>query len=309
MINVYSVSTSCEKGVKKSNQDFVMLKDNFGIECDAHGGFRHRQVSFLAIESIRKMQKAGLDVTSGDFAENITTEGIDLCGLRVGDTLNIGDVAFIISQLGKVCHNKCSIYYQAGDCVMPKEGVFAIVKGSGKIKPGDKITLSRKSELTSAVITLSDKGSRNERVDTTGPRIIDTIKKRLKASFIRYDLIPDEKGELRSLLIDLSDTQKFDLIITNGSTGISPRDIAPDVTEDVIDKKLPGFEEAMRSGSFEKTPHALISRAVCGVRNESFILNLPGSPSGARENLEIVLPAIPHAIKKLQGDKTDCAKN
>ena len=308
-MKVYSVSVSDTKGVRKVNQDSVTLVDNFGIESDAHGGFKHRQVSFLAIESIKKMQKIGLNVTSGDFAENITTEGIDLCGLRVGDVLKIGDVKFIISQLGKICHHKCSIYYQAGDCVMPKEGVFAIVKGSGKINPDDEITLLRKSELTAAVITLSDKGSRGERVDITGPEVIGIIKKKLKTSFVRYELIPDEKEELRSLLIDFSDVQKLDLIITNGSTGLSPRDIAPDVTEAIIDKRLPGFEEAMRMGSFKKTPHALISRAICGVRNDSFILNLPGSPSGARENLEIVLSAVPHAIKKLQGDKTDCAKN
>jgi len=307
MGKIYSISVSKKKGVKKSNVDFAKILNDFGIEGDAHGGKWHRQISFLAKESIDKMVKLGLNVKSGDFAENITTEGIDLCKLEVGSRLVINDIEFTISQKGKICHHRCAIYYQAGDCIMPKEGIFATVKGNGEIKVGDKIDILPKKGFTAAVITLSDKGSKGEREDITGKDIIDFLYKNFELSFVRYEMIPDEKSILENMLADFSDMQKFDLIITNGSTGISPRDIAPDVTEKLIHKRLPGFEEAMRMESFKKTKHAIVSRAVCGTRNNSLIINLPGSPKGAIENLEVIYEAIPHTIKKLQGDKSDCA--
>lgn len=143
MPTVKAVSISEKKGQKKRNVDSVVLKEDFGIEGDAHAGPGIRQVSLLAIESIKKIQDKGLDVDAGDFAENITTEGIDLLSFRIGDKIVIGnDAALEISQIGKVCHTRCSIYYQAGDCVMPKEGVFAKVLKSGTIKPGDEIVNS-----------------------------------------------------------------------------------------------------------------------------------------------------------------------
>lgn len=136
---VLIVSTSKEKGQKKKNVSFVELKENFGILGDAHAG-SDRQVSLLAVESIEKMINKGLKVGPGDFAENITTKGIDLLNLRLGDKVSIGeDVILQISQIGKVCHTRCNIYYQAGDCVMPKEGIFARVLSGGKIIVNDKV--------------------------------------------------------------------------------------------------------------------------------------------------------------------------
>ncbi len=309
MGTVKSISISEKKGTKKINVESAEVIDNFGIKNDAHAGFMHRQVSFLAIESIEKMRKQGLDVKSGDFAENITTKGIELCSFKPGDILKINDIEFIISQMGKVCHHRCAIYFQAGDCIMPKEGIFAVVRGNGIIKPGDKIEYIPKNKMNAAVITLSDKGSKGEREDITGVKIMEYLNNNMDLSFIRYDMIPDEKTQLENLLKELTDRQEIDIIITNGSTGIAPRDIAPDVTAKIVEKRLPGFEEAMRMESFKVTPHALISRAVCGTRNRSFILNVPGSPKGAIENLSVVIKAIPHTVKKLQGDKTDCAVN
>lgn len=307
MGKVYSVSTSEKKGMRKTNRDEVELLNDFGINGDAHAGKWHRQVSFLAKESIEKMVSLGLNVKSGDFAENITTQGVDLCKHPVGTVFRIKDMDFILSQKGKICHNKCAIYYQAGDCVMPKEGVFAVVRGNGKIKPGDELEVVPKQALSVAVITLSDKGSKGEREDLTGKQVIDYVKSKIQTSFIRYEMIPDEKRILEDMLVDFADMQEFDIIITNGSTGIAPRDIAPDVTEKIIHKRLPGFEEAMRMESFKKTKHALISRAIAGTRKNSFIINLPGSPKGALENLDAVFDAIPHAVAKLQGDPSDCA--
>ncbi len=138
---IKAVSISKEKGIKKTNVDEVQLKENFGIIGDAHAG-SSRQVSLLACESIQKMKDKGLKVGSGDFAENITTEGIDLLSLKVGDKLKAGTEAILeISQIGKVCHTRCNIYYQAGDCVMPKEGIFARVLKGGVIKTGDEIII------------------------------------------------------------------------------------------------------------------------------------------------------------------------
>lgn len=139
--HVVSVNISETKGSRKKGTERILLREHFGIEGDAHASEKwHRQVSLLALESIEKMRKQGLDVHPGDFAENITTTGIDLPALPVGTRLRIGeDVEVEVSQIGKVCHDRCAIYHQAGDCVMPKEGIFAKVLKGGTAKKGDSI--------------------------------------------------------------------------------------------------------------------------------------------------------------------------
>ncbi len=140
---IKSISTSSKKGSKKKNVQIAVLKEDFGIVGDAHGG-SERQVSLLAAESIEKMRNKGVDVNSGDFAENITSSGIDLMKLKLGSHLKIGKFALLeITQIGKVCHNRCKIYYQVGDCVMPKEGIFAKVLKGGVIKPKDRLEVVR----------------------------------------------------------------------------------------------------------------------------------------------------------------------
>ncbi|MEW6418458.1 MAG: MOSC domain-containing protein [Nitrospirota bacterium] len=141
---VVSINISDKKGVRKRPIKEAVIKKDFGIKGDAHASSNwHRQVSLLAIESIKKMQTLGLKVIPGDFAENITTEGIDLLKLPIGTRLTIGkNVEAEVSQLGKECHNRCSIYYQAGDCIMPTEGIFVKVLKSGKVKEGDVISVS-----------------------------------------------------------------------------------------------------------------------------------------------------------------------
>lgn len=137
---VLAVSISEKKGERKHNKGSALLKKDFGIVGDAHSGTKNRQVSLLASESIEKMRAKGLNVGPGDFAENITTKEIDLLSLKLGDKLRIGKGALLeVSQIGKVCHTRCSIYYQAGDCVMPREGIFVRVLKGGFIKPGDEI--------------------------------------------------------------------------------------------------------------------------------------------------------------------------
>jgi MOSC domain-containing protein YiiM len=139
---VLAVNISEDKGTKKTNVQVCSLLKDFGLKSDAHGGPWHRQVSLLANESIEKMRVMGLNVGYGDFAENITTEGIDLVHLPIGTEILIGNSAILrVTQIGKECHGRCTIYYQAGDCVMPKEGIFAEVVTEGEVKVGDEIII------------------------------------------------------------------------------------------------------------------------------------------------------------------------
>ncbi len=139
---IIAVNTSVNKGERKKNVGCAELLPGLGLAGDGHAGFAHRQVSLLAMESIEKMRAKGLDVGPGDFAENLTTEGIDLVSLPVGTRLKVGDALLEVSQIGKECHTRCAIYYQAGDCVMPKEGIFAIVVAGGPVTVGDKLEVA-----------------------------------------------------------------------------------------------------------------------------------------------------------------------
>ena len=144
--SIVSINVSDKKGIRKKSVSSANLKENYGIENDAHASEKwHRQVSLLALESIKKMQAKGLKVGPGDFAENFTTEGIDLVSLPIGTRFNVGEnIEVEVSQIGKVCHNRCAIYHQAGDCVMPKEGIFVKVLKSGTAKKGDEIKIINK---------------------------------------------------------------------------------------------------------------------------------------------------------------------
>ncbi|MHB8122947.1 MAG: MOSC domain-containing protein [Desulfuromonadaceae bacterium] len=137
---IVALNVSKEKGERKTPVAFVELRENHGIVGDGHAGDWHRQVSLLAMESIHKMQKLGLDVGAGDFAENMTTEGIDLVSIPVGTRLVLGETIMEVTQIGKECHTRCAIYYQAGDCVMPKEGIFAKVLQGGVVRCGEAVT-------------------------------------------------------------------------------------------------------------------------------------------------------------------------
>jgi molybdopterin adenylyltransferase len=159
--------------------------------------------------------------------------------------------------------------------------------------------------IRAVVVTVSDRGARGERVDGSGPEIAGMLQAE-GMEIIGRLIVPDEKEDIRRLLVEWSDEKCADLILTTGGTGVSPRDVTPDVTREVIEREIPGMAEAMRSHSAAVTPHAMISRALAGIRGRTLIINLPGSPKGARENLSVLLPALAHAIEKIKGDETEC---
>ena len=161
--------------------------------------------------------------------------------------------------------------------------------------------------IKTAIITISDKGSKGEREDGTGSALKKLLEKE-DYSIDYYKIIPDEVDIISDELIKLSDSEQVNFIITNGGTGFSKRDVTPEATKKVIEKYVPGIGEAMRAKSLLVTPKAVLSRGIAGIRKNTLIINLPGSPRGAVENLEAVLPAIPHGIEILLGQASECAK-
>jgi molybdenum cofactor synthesis domain-containing protein len=156
------------------------------------------------------------------------------------------------------------------------------------------------STFTVGILTVSDRSSRGERRDSSG-EVIREVLSRIDANIVGYDIVPDEKKLIAQRLTRWADENDMDVIITNGGTGLSPRDVTPEATLSVIDRVVPGFTEAMRGESLKKTPHAMLSRAVAGIRGKCLIINLPGSPGAVRECLEVILPALPHAVETLKG--------
>jgi molybdenum cofactor synthesis domain-containing protein len=156
-----------------------------------------------------------------------------------------------------------------------------------------------------AILTISDKGFKGEREDQSGPMLREILGK-AGFSIAKVEILPDDQQLLEQQLRHLADESCLDLVVTTGGTGVSPQDVTPDATLAVIDREVPGMAEAMRANSLAKTPHAMLSRGVAGVRGQTLIINLPGSIKGARENMEVLLPALEHALDKIQGDPSDC---
>lgn len=161
--------------------------------------------------------------------------------------------------------------------------------------------------LTVGILTISDRGWRGEREDRSGEAIKQMLAA-LDAHLVGYDIVPDEKEIISQKLIQWADNDGIDLIITTGGTGLSPRDVTPEATSAVVERIVPGFAEAMRAKSWKKTPMAVLSRGVAGIRGSSLIINLPGSPKAVRECLEVILPALPHAIEVLKGEAVECGE-
>ena len=165
----------------------------------------------------------------------------------------------------------------------------------------------RTTDICTAILTVSDRGSRGERSDASGPRIVSWLENQ-PVRIVQTAMVPDEIPAISEQIKTWADDRACDLILTTGGTGVSPRDVTPEATSKVLDRHLPGYGELMRLKSLETTPMAIISRALAGIRGECLIINLPGSPQAAIENLQAVWPAVAHTIEKIQGDNRDCAE-
>jgi molybdopterin adenylyltransferase len=302
---VLSVNVAAEKGVAKRPQSSVALVAEHGVKDDAHAGPWHRQVSLLADASVDSMRSLGADVGPGAFGENVTTEGINVCALPVGARLRLGAALVEITQIGKECHDRCAIYARVGDCVMPREGVFARVLIGGKVEPGDPIVVESRSLIRAAVLTVSDKGSRGEREDESGAVLEDALRE-LGVAAVDRAIVADDEDAIAAELRRWADGGAVNVVLTTGGTGMTSRDVTPEATMSVLDRLAPGFAEAMRAGSAAATPHAMLSRAVSGIRRRTLIINMPGSPRACREQFAMIAPALPHAVEKLLDLGGDC---
>ena len=305
---VLAVCTSPAKGTQKSEVPEIVLKEDWGIEGDAHAGKWHRQVSMLSFEKIDEFRKRGAEIDFGAFGENLVVEGFDFRTLPVGTRFRINDALLEMTQIGKECHTHCAIHKIMGDCIMPREGVFAKVLRGGTVRPGDTVEqlyLEPDRPFTAAIITLSDKGSRGEREDKSGP-LIRSMLEEDGYDVVETLLLPDEKAQLEYHLKRISDQRQVNLLITTGGTGFSARDITPEATIAVCDRMATGIAEAMRYYSLQITPRAMLSRQTSGIRKKTLIVNLPGSPKACREDLEFILPVLKHGLGILRGTDGEC---
>ena len=303
MAVILAICISDRKGTQQYRIPEGTFEENHGIEGDAHAGKWHRQVSLLSAEKIEAFREKGVQVEYGAFGENLVVEGCDLRSLPVGTRFAIGDVLLEMTQIGKECHDHCAIYNVTGDCIMPREGVFAKVLHGGKVREGDELDVKLPAPdrpFTAAVITLSDRAFRKEREDRSGPVIRNMLCEN-GYDVVEMILLPDGEALLKRNLIRLADQRQVNVIFTTGGTGFGPRDLTPEATCAVCHRMAPGIAEAMRAESMKITKHAMLSRAVAGIRGATLIVNLPGSPKACIENLEVVLPALGHGLGLLRG--------
>ena len=310
MGKVIAVCTSDRKGIQKKDVSTAHFSAEWGIDGDAHAGKWHRQISLLSADKIEAFNKRGANVIPGAFGENLVVEGFDFRALPVGTLLRCNDVLLEMTQIGKECHSHCEIYKKMGECIMPREGVFARVIEPGSISVGDEMSIEKREghfPWQAAVITLSDKAAAGERKDESGPAIAKRLR---EASYevVEEIVIHDDERVLKQQLIRLCDQRQLDLILTTGGTGCSARDITPEATLAIADKNVPGIAEAMRAESLKITRHAMISRAASVIRGKTLIINLPGSPRACMENMDVFMDTIPHAMGLLRNEVHDCAR-
>ncbi len=304
-LSVVSVNTSTKKGVVKSPVEFIDLYSS-GVRGDAHASTAGiRQVSMLAKESIDRFSKeSAKQFRYGDFAENITTEGFELYMTHPLDRFICGDVVLEVTQIGKKCHGGfCAIFREVGNCVMPKEGIFARVLNPGIIKPGDALVYQQKVYFT-MVITLSDRASQGIYEDKSGPAIEQKLEQYFKQNYMKYciksSIIADNPYQLKELLL-LAKQENVDFIFTTGGTGIGPRDITPEVIKPLLDKEIPGIMDNIRFKYGQDKPNALISRSIAGVMGNSLVFALPGSVRAVNEYITEIEGSLKHMAYMLHG--------
>ncbi|MBU0486547.1 MAG: MOSC domain-containing protein [Bacteroidetes bacterium] len=302
VFTIHSVNISEKKGTVKNPVAEIQLLDE-GISGDAHSGKWHRQISLLGIESVKKFSEmAKREIQFGEFAENITTEGVTLYEMKPLDRLTIGEVVLEVTQIGKKCHgDKCAIYREVGNCVMPKEGIFCRVLKHGTLKAGMSGVYKHRI-LKTLVLTLSDRASTGEYSDRSGPKLVELLNSHIEGLGYQhenhYAIIPDEKPELMKLLKRHYD-EGVDFIFTTGGTGIAERDITPDVVAGWIDKEIPGIMEMIRTKYGASKPSVLLSRSIAGVRGNTCVYTLPGSVRAVEEYCNEIFPLLHHSLLML----------
>lgn len=216
--------------------------------------------------------------------------------MRVGNILEGGGAEFVV----------LAVTWTPGEATSASTPLV-LLEALKDAEAGVKQCVVVRRGISLAWVTLSDKGAAGKRTDESGPLIAEKVGGQFELSRVQGFIIPDDTGRLKGLLVDLALCQGFDLILTTGGTGVGPRDVTPEATLAVIEKRLPGFERAMTAASLAKTPHGAISRAVAGTLGQGIIVNMPGSPKAVAECLEPLLPTFKHTLEKLQGDPSDCA--
>ena len=308
---VRAVCLSKARGTEKVNVGRGELQADWGLAGDAHAGHWHRQVSLLSADKIAAFNAKGANVQPGAFGENLVVEGLDFRAMPVGTRLRCGQALLEITQIGKECHSHCAIFHRVGDCIMPREGVFAKVLESGPVAVGDVMRVEARPQplpFQAAVITLSDRCAAGEREDKSGPAIVERLTQN-GYEVIETLLLPDGRPALEKELRRLCDQRQPDLILTTGGTGFSPRDVTPEATLAVAERQAPGIAEAIRAASLRITPRAMLGRGVSVIRGKTLIINLPGSPKACNESMDVFLDQMPHALTLLRGAVTDCARD
>jgi molybdopterin adenylyltransferase len=303
-ITILSVNISDRKGTIKVPVDEIILRLG-GIENDAHAGYGIREVSLLGLESMEKFEKEyRKKIHWGEFAENITTSGLLLYKTHPLDRFVSESAELEVTQIGKECHGtSCAIFKETGNCIMPKEGIFCRVIKPGILAPGMEMRYEPKI-FKIHIITLSDRASRGDYEDKSGPRIREVLEKFLTgqemACNIQITLIPDDPEQLRTLLVKARE-ENADMIFTTGGTGIGPRDFTPDVIKPLLDKEIPGIMEHIRMKYGAEKPNALVSRSIAGVMGQSLIFSLPGSVRAVDEYMSEILKSLIHLVYMLHG--------
>ncbi len=296
---IIAVSVSAEKGVSKSNVETARLIVGEGLEGDAHAGTADRHISILCMKSMDSARAKGIEVSPGDFAENLTVDGLSHTDFEPGDVLRIGPTALArVTQIGKKCHSGCAIFKRVGDCVMPKEGIFAEVTQDGDAAPGNAIEIRK--ALGAAVVTVSDSTAAGKREDKSG-NAIEAMLPGIPARLTTRVVVPDERDRIYKELKGLCARDDTHLIFTTGGTGAGPRDVTPEATRKALERELPGIAETIRAYGIQRARTAMLSRAVAGVAGNTIIVNLPGSEKGARESLEAVIDVLHHAADMALG--------
>ena len=301
-VDILSVNISDKKGIIKKPVPSIELNKT-GVAQDAHAGNWHRQVSLLAQESIDRFSaQAKREIQFGEFAENITTQGIVLHKTAPLDRFVMGDMLLEVTQIGKKCHgDNCSIFREVGNCVMPKEGIFCRVLKGGELKAGDQLQYQPRIMKT-LIITLSDRASRGEYADKSGPLLKklaeDFFKSKNRHFEIETIIIPDNEEQLKTIL-KKAQAENYDMVFTTGGTGIGPKDITPDVVKTLLTKEIPGIMELIRVKYGLEKANALVSRGIAGVMGKTLIYTLPGSPKAVNEYCSEIFKTIEHSLYML----------